>query len=563
MIFCEPFADLQFLFFTSQIPQLLYYSHIPTALIALLIGFFIYRKSPDSLAAKILCALTVVFALWNFLNLIVWTNPDSRLVMLAWSFFALLYALMYILSVYFAYAFVDGKDVSGRTKALFILLLLPSLLLYATPVNLASFDIVSCEAVENIYFTAFYHAIGLVAFFWILGLLLLRFFRTRDNARRRQITLFGIGIELFLLSFTIASFWASYIDNFELEQYGLFGMVVFLGFLGYLIVRYQAFDLKVVGAQALVIALVMLIGSQFFFIQNVQNYILNGIGFALSFVAGYFLIRSVQKEVERKEELQRISDSLARANERLKELDQSKSEFISIASHQLRTPLTAIKGYISLLLEGSYGKVPATIEDTLNKVYSVNDRLIHLVEDLLNVSRIEAGRIQYTFEETQVESLMADLVDSFKLVAKSKGLALTLQLPKTVLPKLMIDPNKLKEVASNIIDNALKYTKEGGVDVAVENTGTAARIRVKDTGIGIKPEDQRHLFQKFVRSKETTRMVVGGAGLGLFVGKSFIEAMGGRIWAESEGAGKGSTFIIELPLSGSGQKAGITERPSA
>ncbi|MEK9151360.1 MAG: HAMP domain-containing sensor histidine kinase, partial [Patescibacteria group bacterium] len=203
-------------------------------------------------------------------------------------------------------------------------------------------------------------------------------------------------------------------------------------------------------------------------------------------------------------------------------------------------------------------------------------RLVHLVEDLLNVSRIEAGRIQYNFEPTQLEPLIAELVDMFTPTAKNKGLTLKMQLPKKPLPKLTVDPNKIKEVVSNLIDNSLKYTKEGGTTVTLEQAGDQARIIVSDTGIGIKPEDIGKLFEKFIRTKETTKMVSSGTGLGLFVGRNFIAAHGGTIRAESpcppmegDGGGKGSRFIIELPLvnskikEGTSDQAGISARDTA
>ena len=137
-----------------------------------------------------------------------------------------------------------------------------------------------------------------------------------------------------------------------------------------------------------------------------------------------------------------------------------------------------------------------------------------------------------------------------------------MKLSKTTLPKLTIDPNKIKEVLSNLIDNALKYTKEGGVTVTLEGTPSVARITVSDTGIGIRPEDKKNLFEKFIRTQETTKMVASGAGLGLYVGKNFVEAHGGKIWAESDGPNQGSRFIIELPLVNPKIHIGTSDQPS-
>ena len=336
--------------------------------------------------------------------------------------------------------------------------------------------------------------------------------------------------------------------DFGLIHYGLFGMPVFMGFLGYLMVRYQAFNVKVLAVQALVIGLAILIGSQLFFVKSRINFVLTSLTFLFSILFGSMLIRSVKNEIRRKEELQIVTDKLAAANVELKRLDQSKTEFISIASHQLRTPLTAIKGFVSLLLEGSYGKVPAPIADVLDKIYTANDRIVHLVEDLLNISRMESGRLKYEYAEVNIPEFLNELRDTFALVAKKKGLELTFEVPQDTLVPAWIDRQKAFEVVSNLIDNAIKYTATGSVRVHVEGMADFIRISVTDTGVGIDPDMMSALFQKFSRGKESGKMHVSGTGLGLYVGKSMIEAQGGHIGVTSEGAGKGSTFFVELPV---------------
>jgi signal transduction histidine kinase len=284
------------------------------------------------------------------------------------------------------------------------------------------------------------------------------------------------------------------------------------------------------------------------------------------------LIQSVKLEVQRKEELQMMSNKLAVANDQLRKLDNSKSEFISIASHQLRTPLTAIKGFVSLLLEGSYGKLMDKQEEALNKTYTSTERLINLVEDLLNVSRMESGRMEFKFAPAKMEDLCQEIIDTFVLRAKEKGLYLHYQKPETPVPELMIDAGKVKEVVSNMVDNALKYSPKGGVTLRLERgefpisnsqfpnndqnpntkikneTRDAVRVIVSDTGIGIPATELPYLFNKFSRGKDIGRLNTGGTGLGLYVGKGMIENNGGKIWAESDGEGKGSRFIIELPV---------------
>jgi signal transduction histidine kinase len=321
-----------------------------------------------------------------------------------------------------------------------------------------------------------------------------------------------------------------------------------------------------IGAQALVVALVVIIGSQFFFITSNINRVLTGITLAMAVGFGIFLIRSVQNEIRRKEELQYLTEKLASANDELRKLDNAKSEFISIASHQLRTPLTSIKGYISLLLEGNYGKIDEVIMDPISKIYASNERLIQLVEELLNVSRIESGRMEYIFEKSSIEKITTALKDTFSVIAKGKGLYMHLNMPSEPLPEIEIDAGKTREVISNLIDNALKYTRRGGITVKSELlkdmnwsvkhaggqdedlSGDVVRITISDTGIGVPETELPYLFSKFSRGKDTSRLHVSGTGLGLYVGRNIIEAQHGKIWVESDGLNKGSKFIIDLPV---------------
>jgi signal transduction histidine kinase len=306
--------------------------------------------------------------------------------------------------------------------------------------------------------------------------------------------------------------------------------------------------------------MVILIGTMYFIPEGVAKYVLVTVTLVLSMGFGWMLVRSVKLEVQRKEELQMMSDKLSSANDQLRKLDNAKSEFISIASHQLRTPLTAIKGFVSLLLEGTYGEINPKAHDALNKVYQANEHLVNLVEDLLNISRIESGRMQYDFKAWQLNDFLTELRDNFLLAAKNKELYLDVKIPNPPLPEVEMDGGKVREVVSNLIDNALKYTKKGGVTVRVEGLDVEGamsadkaqiqkvRFVIADTGIGIPETEMPYIFSKFSRGKDTSRLSATGTGLGLYVGRAMIEAHQGRIWAESKGDGHGSKFFIELPV---------------
>lgn len=569
-MFCADTPSPIFLIFTNAVPALLYYSHIPAIIISLMFGFFVYFKS-DNLARKALLFLSLVFSFWSVSNLVVWTNPDSRLVLFFWGSMLISEALIFISSFYFIYLFIEKRDISLWLKISIGLLFLPIVFLAPTEFNLYNFDIsANCGPSEGFVWD-YLHIFDVVFFVGVLVFSILKY-RLASHDLKKQTKYVVLGIEFFLGSFFVAGYVSSKLYDlnfdyaFQFEQYGLFSMTVFVGFLAYSIVKFKAFNIKLIGAQALVYGLVILIGSQFFFITSNTNRILTGITLVLAVGFGIFLIRSVKEEVRRKEELQDMTEKLAVSNDKLRELDNAKSEFISIASHQLRTPLTSIKGYISLITEGTYGKINEGIVEPLSNVYASNERLINLVEDLLNVSRIESGRMEYVFRKCKVEDIIKNLYDTFSVIAKGKGLYLHLNFPENPLPEIEVDEVKTREVVSNLIDNALKYTKRGGVTVKAELlnnrewnvshmggkpetlNGNLVKISVSDTGMGVPDTELPYLFSKFSRGKDTSRLHVTGTGLGLYVGKSMIEAQHGRIYVESEGSGKGAKFIIELPV---------------
>lgn len=270
------------------------------------------------------------------------------------------------------------------------------------------------------------------------------------------------------------------------------------------------------------------------------------------------LARSVEREVKRKEDLQLLSDRLAVTNDRLRELDQARAEFMSMASHQLQTPLTAIRGFASLLLEKSGGDLTPNQEDMIQKISVSSERMVQLVEEYLNLSRIESGKMEYKLEKWQTEDICQEVVDALALKAKKKNLSLTFHRPSEPLPEAMIDGPKVREVISNLVDNAIKYTPEGDVTLDIlrrrreaSETSDWIRVIVSDTGLGISETELPHLFAKFGRGTNKERLKIKGTGLGLYIGKVMIENNGGKIWAESDGEDKGARFIIEIP---SGQR---------
>ncbi|MBI4050156.1 MAG: HAMP domain-containing histidine kinase [Candidatus Doudnabacteria bacterium] len=229
-------------------------------------------------------------------------------------------------------------------------------------------------------------------------------------------------------------------------------------------------------------------------------------------------------------------------------IESIKSDFVSLASHQLRTPLSAIKWYAEMLMAKKHGELSEKQQEYLREIYQSNQRAINLVNDLLDVSRIQEGQIHLELRPTKIESVIGETIDSFARTVKASGLAVNFEIINGPLPPVEVDQEKLKRVIINLLSNSVKYTPQhGAVRITVARDTTRLTISVTDTGVGIPEEDQKRIFDKFFRSPNVIKMAPDGTGLGLFIAKSLIEAMGGKIGFHSE-EGHGTTFYFTLPL---------------
>lgn len=250
------------------------------------------------------------------------------------------------------------------------------------------------------------------------------------------------------------------------------------------------------------------------------------------------------------QQLRSALNLLADANQKLKVLDQIKDDFVSIASHELRTPMTAIRSYAWMALHRSDVPLSKTLEKYIARILLSTERLINLVNDMLNVSRIESGRIEINPEPIDVLSLIRDIVDEV-YYSKSEEKNIQFIVSDKKAPKVFADPEKLRQVFLNLVGNSLKFTPNGGkISFDFFSDGKTVEISVSDTGIGVPKEDISKLFHKFERldNSYTASATSGGTGLGLYISKNLVELMHGKIRAQSEGLNKGATFTVALPV---------------
>lgn len=239
---------------------------------------------------------------------------------------------------------------------------------------------------------------------------------------------------------------------------------------------------------------------------------------------------------------------LQKTNEKLKALDEAKDEFISMASHQLRTPLTSVKGYISMILEGDAGDINETQHKFLDQAFVSSQRMVYLIADLLNVSRLKTGKFIIESKPTYLPDVVESEISQLYETAKVRELQMLFDKPKDY-PILNLDETKIRQVIMNFVDNAIYYTPRGGrIKIALTKTKDSVEFTVTDTGIGVPKSEQHHLFTKFYRAGNAKSARPDGTGLGLFMAKKVVIAQGGAIIFITK-EGKGSTFGFSFPLS--------------
>lgn len=523
-----------------DIPSLLYYSHIPTAVVVLIFGIFLLLKNKENLVlSRILFSISFVFAVWSSLDIILWRTYSSITMTSLWSLFGVLYTSIYLLSLYFIYVYVDQKDISGKLKLFLLGLFLPILTATPTSLNLTGFDLENCQPTENLYFNIYQYSLGIFIIIWILHLLYSRFV-VASPERKKPILFIGTGILLFLLSFSWSEIVGSFSENFEITQYGLFGAPVFIGFLTYSIVKFKTFNIKLLAAQALIWGVSLLIGAQFFFIRTPINRVLNGITFFASVTFGYFLIKSVKREVEQREHIEKLNVSL-------RDLIKQRESLVHLITHKVKGSFTRTKFIFVGLLDGTFGDINPEVKKVAQQGLDFDNGGIQTVDLVLNVANLQNGLIKYDMKKIDFKDVVEKTSDEKKMGAEAKGLKIEKDI-KDGSYNTTGDAFWLKEVVNNMIENSIKYTPSGVITVGLENKDGKALFSVKDTGLGITEEDKANLFTEGGRGKDSIKVNVDSTGYGLFTVKMVVEAHKGKVWAESEGAGKGSQFYVELPL---------------
>lgn len=535
-----------------EIPRLLYYAYIPILASGFLFSVVIFLSRKKAPEVKGLLGFIILFCGWIAIDFFSWLTTDiDTMLLLAQVSVLTIFSLFFFLT--FTHAFV-GDKLSWKKKILYLLPFVPFGLLIFTKYNVQITDVATCTIEQGPLYLYLYAVMILYTFLSVKKLF--SYYRTTDKKETKTIIRIIFFALIFLVVwFLIVLLLVNYLKGLGYEQsdqlalFAPVGIIAFIGAIVYAITRYRFLNIKLIGAQVLVTSLIIVIASQFFFVTNKTNIVLTCVSLSLIIVFGYFLIRSVQKEISTNLELAKLSKTLAEKNKHLKELMDMKSDFLAIASHQLRTPLTVAYGLMDMFSKGDFDKFTKEKQrEYQNKVLISIDRLRTIVNDLLKAMESEGGNLKLEFVPVNLGKMLKDIVDELKLAADQKKITITLKIPEGE-NMIMADETYTRQVFTNMIDNAIKYSLAGqAIEIFLTQENDHMTVAIQDHGIGLSDEGKKKLFEKFYRAPEAKKVKASGTGLGLFIARRIVEDHSGSITLDSAGLGKGTTATITLPI---------------
>ncbi len=508
----------------------------------LLIGFAALFSNKRNATNILFLLQTLILSLWSLANYISYQPHDPTLALFLVRIVLFLAVPNSIIFLIFMHTFPsESLKMSKRTLIALIIVSIVTMGITLSPFLFQKVVINNTGAPTPV------PGVGIIPFFVVsiislpLGFYYLvknYFFAKADEKKQFAFLLLGVVIT-FTTIMTFNFIFPSFLKNSRFIPLSAVFTLPFVIFTAYAIYKYKLFKIKDIFTVFIALALTVVTFVEIIFSVGLPQVIFRVSIFTIVLIFSIRMIRDMF--------------ALEFANERLKELDKMKSEFVSLATHQIRAPLTAIKGYISLIQEGDYGQVPAPIAGAIDIIMQSTNNLVTIVGDFLDVSRIELGRMKYDYSDFDFQELVQQVVTEYKPNVEKKGLNFSYSFDQSKQYMVHADRGKIKQVIGNIIDNSIKYTLQGFVKVELGFSKTSPNsvlVKVYDSGVGIPAATIPKLFQKFTRAENANDANILGTGLGLYVAKQMIDAHQGKLWAESEGQGKGAQFYIELPVKG-------------
>ena len=539
-------------------------------------SFFVSRQ--ERTPANILFALfTLLIGLWSFaVGFFIYTT-NWGITLITANFFYLAPPLIATIFLYFSIIFTGGifkKKYYLNLVPFFVLagifIFDPHFLLDRVySVDYGTYKDVVINKIHYLYYSAY-------IFFYIVAsyIVLLRAKRTIFGQRiEKQLDILIVGTFTSYVLATVFNLALPFMGNYQLIAFGPLFTLIMVFSIAYAIFKYHLFNVRLILVEIAVFLLNLFLFLNIFTSYAKMDFSLNVAVSVAVFVLSFLLLRGIYKDIDDREKIAVLARNMSIANDRLRTMEEQKTEFVSIASHQLRTPLTVIKGYASMILEGTFGATSPTVREAVENLYKSSEKIVALVEDLLTVSRIEQGRMALIFEKVNLVNFVQDVFSEMITETREAGIDIAFNAEGNKQFFVNIDPAKFKQVLRHVLDNAIKYTPEGGrirVSISRENLSDKARIAISDTGIGMSPEQLKSIFESFNlkaemnnpkstegnskdddnAEQELTRSPIvknNTVGIGLYIAEEIIDAHNGNLRIESAGTGTGTTVIVDIP----------------
>ena len=534
----------------------------------IVLTFVIFKNGKQNISNRVFGFFIISAIAWVFANLIANLSCVNRGIdLLLWTKLSLVGpAFLPLLLILFTNSFPESKITLNKIYVfLLVTITFGILALIPTALNVQSVEVVNYRTCEfNFIPGPMYTFFTLYLLFgiFVAAYILIKKYLKSQAIEKLQIKYILIGLISSVLVGVLISAILPMFGYSQLINIGPAASLFFIGFTAYAIIKHQLLDIRLIVAETVTYLVVIVLAIEMFFSSTVTEGLLRILFLVVMSYGGYALIGSMKREIKFRMELQQTTDQLAHANEHLKELDKMKTEFVSLASHELLTPVSAIEGYLSMMLDEKLAKVedPKAVK-YMDRVYASAKRLARLVTDMLNVSRIEEGRLLIEKKDVNLSEIIKQTIDELKFKAEEKKQKIVFEMQNEAMT--YADPDKLKEILINIIGNSIKYSKEPGtITVSVETapteqvqetwqkiedeikagplddqeaikSATDERLRrlvgerqilihVKDQGIGIPREELPRLFKKFHRVGDYTTAESQGTGLGLYISRPLI-----------------------------------------
>lgn len=524
---------------TAEVRNLALYAHLVPAIASAILGWSVIRHAVDRKRAWLFVGFLFTFALWLIGDVIAWTNNDYFNVALFWAPLDYINIAFFLLAFYFFYRDVTPFKTPRWIQALIFLAAIPPLVITFMGNSTFEFYHPACEALENPFITNYKAIVEWIVLAGIFLLGIRRIFAAKGNRREQlRVGMIGGAMIFFLGIFSSTEFIATITDVYEINLYALFVLPIFMLILTFSITSFDTFKIGNASMNVLFYIFITLAGAELFFVDNFISFGITIITFFVTLAFGVLLIKSFEREAKAKQEIEKLAHDLDIAN-------RQQVTLIHFITHQVKGFLTKSRNIFSLMREGELGELPEHVQKYAEEGFKSDTKGVETVQNILQASDLKKGDVTYIMMPFSVSELVSDIAHDLKSQAIDKGLEYKVHAGGDI--EITADKVQLTNAIKNLIENSIKYTQKGSVEVSLSQDEDIITFKVEDTGVGITEEDMQNLFTEGGHGKNSRKINVESTGFGLYIVKNIVEAHGGRVWAESEGVDKGSRFTIELP----------------